>query len=271
MSDAKPLDLGLQFLHRAFELKSLHFGLFADGVPRSIVGLREAQSEYTRVLVGLVPEGAKSVLDVGSGLGDTSKALEQAGFSVEGLSPDPYHGEQFRLTCGPEMPFHLSRFEAFEAAKTYDCLLFGESPAYIDKEAFFPKCLDLTKEGSHLVAADFFRIAPGSDYPNSFAESDFVAKAERAGFKVAFRRDVTAEVLPNFELIRRFLDYGQRLFDIARDAARCRAPVLWKVVRLFFGRKLRRLDRILNEKLPAQFDEERFRRTMRYVMFRLTR
>ena len=105
MAGGKKIDSGLKFMHQAFGMRSLHFGLFAEDMPHTLDGLKEAQENYTRTLVDLVPKKAKTVLDVGCGVGGTSKALKEKGFDVEGLSPDPYHEEQFPVTCGPDI-FH---------------------------------------------------------------------------------------------------------------------------------------------------------------------
>ncbi|MHC4249111.1 MAG: methyltransferase domain-containing protein [Planctomycetota bacterium] len=215
-------DLGLKFLHQAFGLEALHFGLFANGVPHNLDGLKAAQEEYTKTLIGLVPEGARTVLDVGCGVGGTSKALKDAGFAVEGLSPDPYHKERFPETCGPGVPFHHSKFEPFDPGKTYDW-------------------------------------------------KDFVARAERAGFKVAFHRDITEEVIPNLEVSMKFLGYGRRLLGFATDAARKRSRVLWKLIRMFYGRKLDKVRVLLEEKLPHRLDADFFRKTMSYAMYRFER
>jgi len=271
MASAAKIDHGLKFLHKAFGTKSLHYGLFLDGRPPTVKGLREAQEEYTRTLIGMIPDGVKSVLDVGCGLGGTTKALVESGYEASGLSPDLYHEEQFPITCGPEATFHLSTFEDFAADRTYDCLLFSESPQYIDKDAFFPKCVELTRPGSHVLVSDFFIIAPGGAYKNSFLEPDFLERAKRAGFAVTQHRDITEEVMPNFKIMRTFMEYGQRAFDASVDTGRVHSPRLWKLVWMLFGRKLRKVRRYLHEKLPAQFDLERFRKTMRYARYLLTR
>jgi MPBQ/MSBQ methyltransferase len=249
----------------------LHFGLFTEGIPHTPDGVRLAQEEYTRTLVGLIPGGVKSVLDVGSGLGGTSKLLAERDFAVEGLSPDVHHGEQFRQTCGPDVPFHLSRFEDFAPGRTFDCLLFSESPQYIDKDAFFPKCLELTRPGGHLVLAELFQLVEGGAYDKCFFEADFVARAERAGFRVVQHRDITENVLPNLEVGGLFLKYGCRLFDFVTDTMRRRRPLLWRLIRLPWGRKIDHVRELLNEKLPLWLDQERFRRTTRYAMYRMTR
>jgi MPBQ/MSBQ methyltransferase len=259
------------FLHQAFDLKSLHFGLFADEHPRTPDGLHLAQANYTRTLAGLVPAEARTVLDVGSGLGDTSRLLAAKGYRVEGLSPDPYHREQYAGNCGPDAVFHLSRFEDFRPGRTYDCLVFGESPQYIDKDRFFPKCAELTAPGGNLVVAELFQVRPGGRYTSCFFEEDFVARAGREDFDVEHHRDITAEVLPTLEVGALFLKYGQRLFDHGVDAARRRRPVLSWLARLFFGRQLARVREMLHEKLPGWLDTEQFRSTTSYAMYRLRR
>jgi SAM-dependent methyltransferase len=271
MPAAGRVDLGLKFLQDVFDLKALHLGLFTEGVPRTPEGIHRAQEEYTKALIGLIPPGVRSVLDVGSGLGGTSRTLAEAGLAVEGLSPDPHHGEQFARTCGSGVPFHLTALEGFSPGRTFDCLLFSESPQYIDKDALFPKCLELTGPGGHLVVAEFFQACPGGPYDTCFFEEDFLARAERAGFRLEHRRDVTEEVLPTLEIGGLFLKYGRRMFNFAAETFRRRRPLLTRLVRLPFGRKIDHIRMLLNDRLPRWLDPELFRRTTRYVMLRMTR
>ncbi len=268
---AQKIDHWLKFAHKAFDLDALHFGMFTDDMPRTLDGLRRAQVEYTKALIAMIPKGVRTVLDVGCGIGGTTKALVAAGFAAEGLSPDDYHAEQFPITCGAGGVFHQSTFENFQPDKTYDLLLFSESPQYIDKDVLFPKCVELTTPGGHVLAADFFTTQTDNDYPASFAERDFLERGERAGFKVAAHRDITEEVIPNFEVMMKFVGYGQRLLGLAEDTARRRSPVLWKLARLMYGQKLAKVRTMLNEKLPARFEADRFRNTMRYAVYLLTR
>jgi len=264
-------DVGLKFLQQAFGLSSLHFGLFTEDQPYNLENLRKAQVNYTSTLVSLVPDGVKTVLDVGSGLGDISKVLIDRGYKVEGLSPDAYHGEKYLESCGKDAVFHLSKFEDFRTDTRYDCLLFGESPQYIDKDAYFPKCLELTNPGSCIVLADFFQKHPGDVYPKCFVESDFVARAEKAGFRVDYHRDITKEVLPNLEVARLFLAYGQKLFAFITDTLKRRKRFLWFLANLFYGRRIRRVHQILHENSPKWLDSARFEENMRYAMYRLVR
>ncbi|MBN1809287.1 MAG: hypothetical protein JW909_09495 [Planctomycetes bacterium] len=263
-------DLGLKCLQQAFGLESLHFGLFTEDQPYTLEALKQAQMNYKEALTGMIPDGVKSVLDVGSGLGDTSKMLIEKGYDTEGLSPDKYHGEKFQEINAGSV-FHLARFEDLKTDKKYDCLLFGESPQYIEKEAFFPKCLEITEPGSCIVLAEFFQIQPGDSYPNCWIEEEFVKAAEASGYRTDYHRDITKQVLPNLEVALLFLSYGQKLFHFVKDSARRNKPFLWFLARLFYGRKLKKVDQVLNENAPKWLDPERFEKNMHYAMYRFIR
>lgn len=272
MSKGRKLDFGLKFLHQAMKLESLHFGMFTDGIPRDLDHIKDAQIEYTKTLVGMIPDGMKTVLDVGCGVGSSCKVMHDAGYAVEGLSPDNYHKEVFPQRCGPDVLFHHSGFEPFAADKKYDCLFFSESPQYIKKDQFWPKCVEITHEGSCVVAADFFQQVPNDEYHMCFLESDFVARAEKAGFKVDVHRDITQDVLPNLDISRMLLcDYGQNFYQFTLDAVRVQSPIVWRIIKLLFGRKLKTVDSLVFDKLPRRLDSEKFQKTMHYGMYRFVR
>jgi MPBQ/MSBQ methyltransferase len=271
VAKGRKLDFGLKFLHQAMKLESLHFGLFADGIPHDLDGIKLAQQEYTKTLVGLIPEGVKTVLDVGCGVGSSCKVMKDAGYDVEGLSPDNYHKEVFPVTCGPDVPFHHTGFEPFASDRKYDCLFFSESPQYIAKDRFWPKCLEMTSPGSCVVAADFFQLVPNDEYHMCFVEDDFVRRAETAGYRVDLRRDITMEVLPNVRISRTLLDHGQKFMQFAQEAIQNQAPVVWKLAKLMFGRKMKAINGLVYDKLPRRLDPARFEKTMRYAMYRFVR
>jgi MPBQ/MSBQ methyltransferase len=271
VSKGQKLDFGLKFLHQAMKLESLHFGMFTDGIPHDLDGIKLAQREYTKVLVGMIPKGTKSVLDVGCGVGTSCRVMKDEGFDVEGLSPDNYHKDVFPQICGTDVLFHHSGFEPFTASKKYDCLFFSESPQYIKKDEFWPKCLDLTEKGSSVVAADFFQKVKNEEYHMCFLEEDFVKRAERAGYKVEEHKDITKQVLPNVEISQMLLGHGQTFMEFIQDAIRIQAPVVWKIIKLLFGRKMKTINSLVYDKLPNRLDPERFQKTMSYAMYRFSR
>ena len=271
MSKGQKLDVGLKFLHQAMKLESLHFGLFTEDIPQDLDGIKLAQREYTRVLVGMIPKKAKTVLDVGCGVGTSCRVIKDEGFDVEGLSPDNYHAEVFPRICGTDVMFHHSGFEPFTSSTKYDCLFFSESPQYIKKDEFWPKCLSLTETGSSVVAADFFQHVKNDEYHMCFLQDEFEKGAERAGYKIEERRDITENVMPNVEIARILLGHGQTFMEFIQDMIKVQAPIVWKIVKLLFGRKMKVVNSLVYDKLPYRLDPERFRKTMRYAMYRFSR
>ena len=80
------LDLELFFCTEILKLTSLHYGyweeserLTEDGKKLTLDCLRGAQQKYTDMLIEAIPEDVKSILDVGCGIGDVSRALSKIG------------------------------------------------------------------------------------------------------------------------------------------------------------------------------------------------
>jgi len=61
-----------------------HYGLWEDGTHE----LKKAQENLASLMKSLIPDGVKRVLDVGCGLGRTTRDLTAAGYDVIGISPD---------------------------------------------------------------------------------------------------------------------------------------------------------------------------------------
>jgi MPBQ/MSBQ methyltransferase len=102
----------------------LHYGYW-EPLPRSdeeltLTRLRVAQEAYTAKLLSFIPEGVKTVLDVGCGIGGNAVYLRSRGFIVEGLAPDTLQQEKFIKHTNSQVPFYLTRFEDFHTSNSYD-------------------------------------------------------------------------------------------------------------------------------------------------------
>ena len=60
------LDIGMIFLKFFLDTEYLHYGYWKDGLEPDIQNLRTAQINYTEHLFSHIPEGVKTILDVGS-------------------------------------------------------------------------------------------------------------------------------------------------------------------------------------------------------------
>ena len=96
------LDLELFFCTEILKLHSLHYGYWEKGEKPTEGGkkltlewLRDAQQKYTDILVEAIPKSVKSILDVGCGIGDVSRALSKLEYDVTAISPDRNHVKYF--------------------------------------------------------------------------------------------------------------------------------------------------------------------------------
>lgn len=263
---AVKVSTSLRLMREVLELDHLHYGLWQDE-PLDLEGLKRAQDRYADKLCDWVPEGVRTILDVGCGTGSMALRLRQRGFAVEGLAPDPYLGEVFRERTG--LPFHLARFQDFEPERAYDLVLMSESAQYIWLDSLFPRVRRVAP-GGYLLLADYFVVHnDGSPAARSGHPLDgFLERAAASGCDLLRREDVTEQAAPTLALASGWLDrYGVKIAEVVGERARRRHPWLYGLgTRLFGGRLRRKL-----EQERTLCDPEIFRRLKRYelMLFRV--
>ena len=256
----------LRLMREVLELDHLHYGLWQDE-PLDLDGLKQAQERYAEKLCDWVPEGVRTILDVGCGSGSMALRLRDRGFEVEGLAPDPYLGEVFTERTG--LPFHLARFQEFEPGHRYDLILMSESAQYIWLDSLFPRVLRVAP-GGHLLLADYFVVDnDGSQAARSGHPLEgFLARAAESGCKLARREDVTEQAAPTLALASIWLDrYGVKIAAVLGERAQRRHPWLYGLGDRLLGGRLRR--KLEQERTLC--DPDIFRRLKRYelMLFRL--
>ena len=260
--------VALQFLHRIVGLEYLNFGMWSAGDPLDLVSLRRAQERLVGRLFELLPPGVSSVLDVGCGTAVISERLAALGYDVEGLSPDPYHGELFRARL-PDGRFHLGRFQEFEPDRCYDLLFLCESAQYVWLEELFEAVERSLTPGGHVLLCDYFVACPGGGEQSRSGHplDEFLARAEACGLVLEIDEDVTQSVLPTLRLAQAMLDrFGRGSVNLLRNASTRRFPRLagtgWRLARPLTGR-LDRLDRLIDPELFARIKQYRVMRFRR--------
>lgn len=256
----------LRLMREVLELDHLHYGLW-QGEPLDLEGLKRAQDRYADKLCDWVPEGVRSILDVGCGTGSMALRLRDRGYEVEGLAPDPYLGDVFRQRTG--LPFHLARFQDYEPERAYDLILMSESAQYIWLASLFPHVCRVAP-GGYLLLADYFVIDDdGSPAARSGHPLEgFLEKAAENGCELLRREDVTEQAAPTLELASSWLDrYGLRIAEVLVERAQRRHPWLYRVGEKLFGGRLRR--KLEQERVLV--DPDAFRRLKRYelMLFRV--
>ncbi len=260
------VNAALRFYHEVLGLDHLHYGLW-NGEPRNLAGLKAAQNRFSSHLREWIPDGVRSVLDVGCGTGSTALLLKEAGYRVEGLSPDPYHRDVFARRVAE--PFHLNRFQEFEPTGSYDLVLMSESAQYIWLDRIFPSVRRSGTPGGYLLVADYFTVngCRGTLAKSGHPLDDFLEKAEASELHLERSEDVTEAVVPTLALAQSWLEsYVEPCLSMASDTFASRHPHMARAARwLLRGRIAKFLE------LKKLVDSDEFRRNKRYyfLLFRL--
>ncbi len=262
-----PYDYSLRLYRDVFDLDHLHFGLWEPGDPLDLEHLKAAQERYAERLLDSIPDGARTVLDVGCGTGSTSERLLGRGYEVDSLSPCEHQESLVRERLGERVGFHRSTFEGLCTDRRYDLVLMSESSQYVPRRELFKKALEVLAPGGHLLVADYYRLGRTRTYRAAHRLEPFLALAAEDDFEVVSSDDITDGTAPTMLFARQIYErYALPIAEIAGEYARREHPrVVWLARRLF-PKRLRRLAEGVYERPRAKFDDERFRSEVRYLI-----
>lgn len=263
-------DVMLKFYLDLIDTDYLHFGIWEPGDPLDLEHVQAAQERYANRLVGLIPQGVRSVLDVGCGVGGNARKLLEAGYDVTGLAPDPYQRRLFLERTGGRIPFVLSRFEDYRPDRTFDLILMSESVQYQQLDESFPNAYRALNPGGYLLTSDFYRLesareVQSRDLPSHFLE-DVLEKARICGFELIFEEDITEATVPTLEYGKMVFErYMRPIFRLQLSALEVHLPLVYKLFRLALRTRIKGepMERIIrNHLIPP--DPELYRKHMRY-------
>lgn len=224
----------------------LHYGYW-EAIPTlgeelTITQLRAAQEAYTTKLFSFIPEGIKTVLDVGCGIGGNAKSLWERGLSVEGLAPDAIQKEKFIQNTNGKIPFYLTTFEDFQTSHSYDLVLFSESSQYMAVEDLAQGAARLLNSGSYLLIADMMRLDAEYKegiFSNCHIANELQAALEKAGFKLIKSEDISQSIAPTIDLcLSNFRTFGLTTFKYIADVVKIAVPPIHTIGSWAFKRWL---------------------------------
>jgi SAM-dependent methyltransferase len=261
------LELGLVFFRFFLKSDHLHYGLFTEGLKADTADLKEAQERYTAMLMELIPEGAKTILDVGCGSGATAKKLLEAGYDVECVSPGKILTAQVRKLLGPDVVIYQSKFEALQKEKKYDVVLFSESFQYIPVENSIPGALKRLNVGGKIIIADFFKreVEGKSPLGGGHNYNKWLEALHQMPVAVTYERDITDETAPTLDIVHQFSNevlypVWQSVFALAED----RYPRLLRFVKWRFRKKIEKLE---NKHFTGQRNAAMFKKFKKYMVY----
>lgn len=262
--DSKEVGLvaGLNLFNFFLGTKDLHYGFWSDGLEVTIQNLPEAQKRYSDFLIGHVPEGVKTILDVGCGAGGVATKLISRGFLVQGISPSPLLSEAAQKQAGDGFKIHAGRFEEVNLPinEKFDLILFSESFQYISLDVVLQKSQKMLNPGGYILICDFFKTnAPGkSIIGGGHKFKRFQAVLKESGMNVLEEKDITHETASNLDLDNQM---GRELLlptlKLIGYTFRNNHPWISKIFSWKFRKKLKKLNRkyLSNERNAETFSK----------------
>lgn len=234
------LILGHVIIEYLTKSKSLHYGLWEDGMELSVFNLGKAQDTYTDFLLRHIPEGTKSILDIGCGVGAIAKKLYERNYYVECLSPSIILNNEARRYI-PEIKIHDCKFEDFGSEKKFDLVVLVESFQYINMKEAFKKCLKILTFKGKIMICDKFKCEEKGKSPigGGHSYSEYCRLYREFGLKLVKDIDITQKIAPNFDLLEDFSlnclkPFSEKLIWIFQQ----NHPLLTKILIKMYGKRI---------------------------------
>lgn len=176
------------------ELDHIHYGCWEDGTET----MKQAQENlYGGKIRPLLPPHARTVLDIGGGIGGVSNQLEKDGYEPLCVVPDPLLISVGRKRF-PRLHFLEGTAEQFTVRDKHDAALLIESYQYFtDKPRAISNIVKHLSPDGRVIMAEEFALTPGT----GSKEADLVAQMKSAGYFAAHRVDISEQVLPSCRYI----------------------------------------------------------------------
>ncbi len=254
------LDLELYLMTDILKLDSLHYGYWHDNTNKTLAGVRQAQDRFTEMLLEAIPPSVQTVLDVGCGIGDVSRALVNSGYHVTAVSPEKHHARYFQDTNGA-ITFISSKFEKLNLNDKFDLILMSESQNYFPTRIGFLQCAALLEPSGYLLVAGMFRKSRDVNIKEvTNVLKDYIKSAREFGLHLIDEFDITQKVLPTIEFIHHSIEnYVEPGIDLLRHFLTSTSPLKTRLFKLFLQKQISRSTRIYEyykKKTNPQFFQE---------------
>ena len=265
------LEIGLVLSRFFLNTEHLHFGYWPDGLNVNLDNLKEAQDYHSNQILESIPEGVKTILDVGSGSGGLAEKLVSKNYTVECVSPSEYLSDAIESKLKSSVIVHRNTFEKLKTEKKYDLVLFSESFQYVNIKKSLKKIPHAVHDKGHLLICDFFR-QPGTGTKPLGGGHDwkvFQESLESCSFTELVNKDITKETARTYDLISQIInEVADPVRSLSAKYLDSQYPKGMKLLRWYFDKKIKRINRIY---LSGNMTGEMFNnlKTYRVLLYRI--
>ena len=241
------LEIGLVLSRFFLNTEHLHFGYWPDDLSVNLENLKKAQNCHSDQILNSVPDGVKTVLDVGSGSGGLAEKLVNNGYTVDCVSPSDYLSDAIEEKLKNSVSVYRSTFENLELEKKYDLVIFSESFQYVNIKKSLKKIPLAVHDKGHLLICDFFRH-PGTGTKPLGGGHDwkvFQDSLASCSFTELVNKDITKETARTYDLISQIInEVADPVRSLSEKYLDSHYPKGMKLLRWYFDKKIKRINRI---------------------------
>ncbi|MBA7651731.1 hypothetical protein ES703_59550 [subsurface metagenome] len=249
------------------KLEHLHYGYWTGDIEIDIANLHIAQDEYAKFVISHIPDGVKTILDVGCGTGQIAKKLLDMGYQVDCVSPCPFLKKQASELLGNRSHVFECFYENLQTVNRYDMVLFCESFQYIDMEQALSNTNKFLKSGGYLLICDIFRkgTLDKTFMGGGHSLTKFYNLIAKSSFRLIENVDITEQTAPNMDLlddamesvVRPVVSAGVRFLE-------SRNPITLKLLRWKYRKKINKAHK---KYLEGRKTGENFKKYKSYQLF----
>jgi SAM-dependent methyltransferase len=260
------LEIGLKVYKFFFDTEYLHYGYWINGLKVDATNLKQAQENYANFLLSNIPEGVKSILDVGCGSGKFALDLYKSGYQVDCVSPSERLTAYARNILPNEVELFHGKYEEVKIEKKFDLILFSESFQYIDMHQSLGKSLEYLNDKGYLLLSDFFQTEePGkSPLGGGHKLTEFREIYPQYPYTLVKDTDITKDIAPTMNLVNELtMEVVKPLAEMIGEILESKLKFLYRILKWKFRKKL---DKLNNKHFQGQRNAENF---IRYKSYRM--
>ena len=210
-------EFGLVAAQQLFQIEDIHYGFWENDMEVSLSNFKVAQEKHTNFLFKHINDFISNkkndkILDIGCGVGLTTKKLLENNYRVDGLVPYNWMAQYAeRITSkyktedsGKIFECKFEEYPIHKNLNKYSLLFFSESYQYVNMKQSFEIINKIIDKNGHIVIFDFFKkddVSGNSPLGGGHYLSEFYNLVSNYEYTIIKDLDITKNLSPNLTLV----------------------------------------------------------------------